>query len=38
MGLKGGLKPGILAQVKGSDPSKVLLADLLWRRTVLSQE
>ena len=38
-GLKaGGLKPGSLAQVKGSDPRKVLLADLLWRRTVVSQE
>jgi hypothetical protein len=24
--------------VKGSDPRKVLLADLLWRRTVVSQE
>lgn len=34
----GGLKPGSLAQVKGSDPRKVLLADLLWRRTVVSQE
>jgi REP element-mobilizing transposase RayT len=38
-GLKaGGLKPRSLAQVKGSDPRKVLLADLLWRRTVVSQE
>jgi hypothetical protein len=38
-GLKAGrLKPGSLAQVKGSDPRKVLLADLLWRRTVVSQE
>ncbi|MBE7497729.1 MAG: hypothetical protein HS117_22525 [Verrucomicrobiaceae bacterium] len=34
----GGLKPGGLAGVKGSDPRKVLLADLLWRRTVVSQE
>jgi hypothetical protein len=24
--------------VKGSNPGKVLLADLLWRRTVVSQE
>ncbi|MBE7495646.1 MAG: hypothetical protein HS117_11910 [Verrucomicrobiaceae bacterium] len=24
--------------MKGSDPRKVLLADLLWRRTVVSQE
>jgi hypothetical protein len=38
-GLKaGGLKPGSLSKVKGSDPRKVLLADLLWRRTVVSQE
>jgi REP element-mobilizing transposase RayT len=38
-GLKaGGFKPGSLAQVKGSDPRKVLLADLLWRQTVVSQE
>ena len=27
-----------LAKIKGSDPRKVLLADLLWRRTVVSQE
>ena len=27
-------KTGDLAGVKGSDPGKVLLADLLWRRTV----
>jgi putative transposase len=27
-----------LESVKGSDPRKVLLADLLWRRTVVSQE
>ena len=32
-----GLKPGGLARVKGSDPRKVLLADVLWRRTVVSQ-
>jgi hypothetical protein len=31
-------KSGNLARVKGSDPRKVLLADLLWRRTVVSQE
>lgn len=38
-GLKTGrLNPDGLAQVKGSDPRKVLLADLLWRRTVVSQE
>jgi REP element-mobilizing transposase RayT len=38
-GLKaGGLRAGSLFQVKGSDPRKVLLADLLWRRTVVSQE
>lgn len=38
-GLKaGGLHPGSLAKVKGSDPRNVLLADLLWRRTVVSQE
>ncbi len=38
-GLKaGGLKPCDLARVKGSDPRKVLLADVLWRRTVVSQE
>lgn len=38
-GLKaGGLKTSDLAKVKGSDPRKVLLADLLWRRTVVSQE
>ena len=34
----GGLNPGCLSKVKGSDPRKVLLADLLWRRTVVSQE
>ncbi len=38
-GLKAaGMKCRELAQVKGSDPRKVLLADLLWRRTVVSQE
>ena len=38
-GLKaGGLKSSSLSKVKGSDPRKVLLADLLWRRTVVSQE
>lgn len=34
----GGLKTGGLAKVKGSDPRKVLLADLLWRRTVVSRQ
>ncbi len=34
----GGLRAGSLARVKGSDPRKVLLADLQWRRTVISQE
>jgi REP element-mobilizing transposase RayT len=38
-GLKAGaLKTSGLAKVKGSDPRKVLLAELLWRRTVVSQE
>ncbi len=38
-GLKaGGLKRGSLSKLKGSDPRKVLLADLLWRRTMVSQE
>jgi putative transposase len=38
-GLKAaGLKLGELAAIKGSDPRKVLLADQLWRRTVVSQE
>jgi hypothetical protein len=38
-GLKaGGLTTAGLAKVKGSDLRKVLLADLLWRRTVVSQE
>jgi REP element-mobilizing transposase RayT len=32
------LKRGELERVKGSDARKVLLADLLWRRTVVSQE
>ncbi|MBX7206865.1 MAG: hypothetical protein K1X78_01025 [Verrucomicrobiaceae bacterium] len=34
----GGMKSSALSKVKGSDPRKVLLADLLWRRTVVSQE
>ena len=33
-----GLKAGELAEVNGSDERKVLLADLLRRRTVVSQE
>lgn len=33
-----GMKCRELAQMKGSDARKVLLADLLWRRTVVSQE
>jgi len=33
-----GLKKDSLAGVKGSDPRKVLLADLLWRKTVVSQQ
>jgi hypothetical protein len=38
-GLKAaGMKRRELAGVKGSDPRKVLPADLLWRRTVVSQE
>jgi putative transposase len=38
-GLKvAGIKVADLESVKGSDPRKVLLADLLWRRTVVSQE
>jgi putative transposase len=32
------LKPGDLGKVKGSGPRKALLADLLRRRTVVSQE
>jgi len=34
----GGFKAADMARVKGSDPRKVLLADLLWRRTVVSQQ
>jgi hypothetical protein len=38
-GLKaGGLKEADLMGLKGSDPRKMLLADLLWRRAVVSQE
>lgn len=38
-GLKAaGLGAAELNRVKGSDPRKVLLADLLWRRTVVSQQ
>ena len=38
-GLKaGGLKASELRTLKGSDPRKLLLADLLWRRTTVSQE
>jgi len=38
-GLKaGGVKASDLAGLKSSDPRKVLLADLLWRRTVVSQQ
>jgi putative transposase len=38
-GLKAaGLRAAELIRVKGSDPRKVLLADLLWRRTVVSQQ
>ena len=33
-----GIKAAELERVKGSDARKVLLADLLWRRTVVSQE
>ena len=33
-----GLKASALSKVKGSDARKVLLADLLWRRTVVSQD
>jgi len=33
-----GLKAGELAKLKGSDARKLMLADLLWRRTVVSQE
>jgi len=38
-GLKAaGLKRSELNRIKGSEVRKVLLADLLWRRTVVSQE
>ncbi len=38
-GLKAaGIKAAELDAVKGSDARKVLLAELLWRRTVVSQE
>ena len=38
-GLKaGGLKAAELEKVKGADLRKVLLADLLWWRTVVSQQ
>ena len=38
-GLKAaGLKQGELGELKGSDRRKLLLADMLWRRTVVSQE
>lgn len=38
-GLKAaGLRAAQLERMKGSDERKVLLADLLWRRTVVSQE
>jgi hypothetical protein len=38
-GLKAaGIKAAELESVKGADARKVLLADLLWRRTVVSQE
>jgi len=33
-----GLKPAEVANLKGSDARKLLLADLLWRRTTVSQE
>ncbi len=36
--MPGGLRAGSLSKLKGSDPWKVLLADLLWRCTVVSQE
>lgn len=37
-GLKlAGLKTGDLVRLKGSDPRKLMLADVLWRRTVVSQ-
>ncbi len=31
------MKPGSAAQVKGSDPRKALLADVLWLRALVSQ-
>lgn len=33
-----GIKAGELERLKGSDPRKLMLADHLWRRTVVSQE
>ena len=33
-----GLKPAEVANLKGSDARKLLLADLLWRHTTVSQE
>lgn len=33
-----GMKPADLPRLKGSDPRKLMLADHLWRRTVVSQE
>ena len=36
--LASGLVPDDLAGLKGSDPRKLALADLLWRRTTVSQE
>ena len=33
-----GLKSGVLARIQGSDPRKVPLADLLWLRTLVTQE
>ena len=32
------LKPAEVTRLKGSDPRKLLLADLLWRRTTVTQE
>ena len=38
-GLKAaGLKTPALQDLKGSDPRKLMLADLLWRQTTVSQE
>ncbi|MBV6501898.1 MAG: hypothetical protein CJBNEKGG_04439 [Prosthecobacter sp.] len=34
----GGIKTGDHCKLKGSDPRKVLQAELLWRRTVVSQK